>query len=93
MSGAERTRAYRKRLIDDQLFEHLEQLGPVALREKLDRALQSLDEATSGRAKLPVTFEDVRQDLLEGAQYAAESVWQEVGRRYGFKAGKRKVSR
>lgn len=93
MSGAERTRAYRERLTDDRMFEHLELLSPVALRDKLNRALHSLDEAASGRTKLPADFEDVRDDLREGAQYAAEAVWQELGRRYGFKSAKRKTSR
>lgn len=90
MTGAERTRAYRQRLQEDQDLEAARLLSGVALREKLNRALLELERMQSGRAKLSPAWEGFEVDLYEGAQYAAELVWQEVGRRYGFKTSKRK---
>lgn len=93
-SGAERTRAYRERLLEDQDREAAQLMKGVALREKLHRALLELERFESGRAKkLPPEWQDLQADLHEGAQYAAQMVWQEVGRRYGFKLGKKKSPR
>lgn len=93
MTGAERTRAYRQRLQEDQDLEAAGMLSGVALREKLNRALLDLERLESGRAKLSPAWEGFEADLHEGAQYAAQLVWQEVGRRYGFKLTKKKPSR
>jgi len=90
MTGAERTRAYRERLQEDQDLEAAGMLTGVALREKLNRALLELERLESGRAKLSPAWEGFEADLLEGAQYAAQLVWQEVGKRYGFKTSKKK---
>lgn len=92
MTGAERQRAYRQRLLEDQDRESAELLGRVALREKLYRALLELERFESGRVKLAHGWQDLQSDLHEGAQYAAQLIWQEVGRRYGFKLSKRKSS-
>lgn len=93
MTGAERTRAYRERLQEDQDLEAAGMLSGVALREKLNRALLELERMASGRAKLGPAWDGLEADLYEGAQYAAQLVWQEVGRRYGFKLSKKKPSR
>lgn len=93
MSGAERTRAYRERLQEDQDLEAVDLLSGVALREKFNRALLELERLEAGRAKFSPAWQGFEQDLHEGAQYAAQLVWQEVGRRYGFKLTKKKPSR
>jgi hypothetical protein len=93
MTGAERTRAYRERLQEHQDLEAFEQLSGVALREKLNRALLEVERFESGRAKVPAGWKDIEADLREGALYAAQLAWQEVGRRFGFKLSKRKPSR
>lgn len=92
MTGAERTRAYRERLQEDQDLEALELLSGVALREKLNRALIEVQRFASGRAKVPAGWKDIEPDLRDGALYAAQLAWQEVGRRYGFKLSKKKPS-
>lgn len=93
MSGAERTRAYRERMLEDQDREIIELLSGVALREKLHRALLELERMESGRAKINPKWKDLEPDLREGAQYAAQEIWREVGRRYGFTLGRKKTSR